>query len=125
MKIDPFNLQITPETIDTLRTLKINTGVFQLGSNKKTAHFCHGYKKLDSVHEVINLNALIRPSCMDVVLEDGKTVAEHYIMRLNGEEEVTYDHPKLESITKDSFGLRYFCIFQKVLVKKQWRRGYH
>ena len=105
--INPFQLDYTPEVFDTLRRSKLSVGVFQLGASK-TAHFVHGYKKIDTEHHIVALNALLRPSCMDVELDDGKTIAEHYVRRLNGEEEVTYLHPSLEPILKESYGIAIF-----------------
>jgi DNA polymerase III alpha subunit len=107
--LDPFNLTFDKDVIDSLRTSKINPGIFQLSSSK-TSHFAHGYKTIDNEDHIIALNALLRPSCMDIKMEDGKTIAEHYVMRLNGGESVTYLHPSLEPILKDTYG---FAIFQE------------
>ena len=103
-KLEPFSLIYSNEVYDSLRTSKLTTGIFQLSSSK-TAHFCHGYKKIDSEEQVIALNALLRPGTMDIELADGKSAAEHYLMRLNGEEEIVYLHPALEPILKDTYGI--------------------
>ena len=45
---------------------------------------------------------------MQVVFDDGKSASEHYVMRLNGEEAVSYLHPSLEPIIKETYGIVLF-----------------
>ena len=109
MTLNPFELNHNEDVCNTLHTRKINPGIFQLSAGK-TSHFCHMFNAIGNINQVISLIALIRPSCMDVKIDDGKTIAEHYVMRVNGDEEVTYLHPKLEPILKDTYG---FALFQE------------
>jgi hypothetical protein len=106
-QIDPFNLSYTPEVFDSMRSSKISPGVFQLG-NSKTAHLCHKYKEINTIGHIIDLCALIRPSAQDTKDEQGKTPCDHYIARLNGDEDTEFVHPKLETILGNSYGVALF-----------------
>ena len=51
----------------------------------------------DNIEDIIAMNALYRPGPMEMI--------PRYIARKHGEEPVTYDHPALESILADTFGV--------------------
>lgn len=78
-------------------------GCFQLESylGQKLASQC----KPRNIEQLAELISVMRPGCLEATLEDGNTVAYHYISRKNGKEEVTYDTPELEPILKDTYGL--------------------
>lgn len=76
-------------------------GVFQLETR-----FGQQYsKKLkpENIEQLAALTSILRPGCVQA-LRDGKNVAEHYIDRKNRQEEITYVHPALEPILKDTYG---------------------
>lgn len=87
-------------------------GIFQLESPlgrsyaKKTGP--------QSIEELSDLISVIRPGCLEALLEDGKTVTHHYIQRKFGKEPIEYLHPALEPILKDSYGL---IIYQESCLK--------
>ena len=73
------------------------SGVFQFESNlaidKLKAMRC------DEFNDLVATNALIRPGPLDSGMTDS------YIRRKTGREEVTYDHPDLETILKPTYGI--------------------
>lgn len=76
-------------------------GVFQLDSS-----FGKSYaKKLkpETIEHLAALGAILRPGSSEAY-RDGKSVTDHYIDRKNGQEAVTYFHPSLEPILKDTYG---------------------
>ena len=107
---NPIRLDFNPDMeylpLNCARTWELigdgNTkGVFQLESR-----FGQQYsKKLkpQNIEQLAALTAIMRPGCIQA-LRDGKNVAEHYIDRKNGEEEVSYVHPSLEPILSSTFG---------------------
>jgi DNA polymerase-3 subunit alpha len=54
--------------------------------------------------DIIAAGSLFRPGPLDAV-EDGKTMVQHYVDRKHGREKVTYDHPLLEPVLKDTYGV--------------------
>ncbi len=100
-QIDVLNLPEIPEVYDSLRTTKDNIGIFQMGA-QKTAHICHLYKHIDSLDDLSDIAAIIRPGMSDTKMEDGKSATEHYIAKKNGDEEVEYAHPSLEKVLKNT-----------------------
>jgi DNA polymerase-3 subunit alpha len=107
---EPIRLHFDP-TIEKLplacpRTWELlgegNTkGVFQLETR-----FGQQYaKKLqpENMEQLAALTAIMRPGCIQAI-RDGKNVADHYIDRKNGVEEVEYVHPALEPILSESYG---------------------
>lgn len=107
---DPIRLDFNPHMdklpLDCPRTWELigegNTkGVFQLETR-----FGQQYAKMlkpENIEQLGALTAIMRPGCIQAI-RDGKNVAEHYIDRKNGEEEVTYVHPSLEPILGETFG---------------------
>lgn len=72
-------------------------GIFQLEGTGIT-RFAQ-QMKVESFNDIIALLALYRPGTLD------SGSADQYIKRKNGEEEVTYPHPSLEPILKDTYGI--------------------
>lgn len=76
-------------------------GVFQLETR-----FGQQYSKQlkpENIEHLAGLMSILRPGCIESV-RDGKNVAEHYILRKNGEEEVDYVHPSLKDILDETYG---------------------
>jgi DNA polymerase-3 subunit alpha len=70
-------------------------GVFQLEGNGMTRYILQ--MKPQNLDNIIAMVALFRPGPMDFI--------PSYIKRMHGEEEVTYRHPLLEKVFKDTFGI--------------------
>lgn len=60
--------------------------------------------KPKSIPELGNITALGRPGTLDALNDDGRTLAEVYCSRAEGEP-VKYIHPDMEQITGESFGI--------------------
>lgn len=75
-------------------------GVFQL--EKKLGQDWSKRAKPQNIEELAILVSILRPGC----LESG--MAESYVKRKHGEEEIEYFHPSLEPILKDTLGLLIF-----------------
>jgi DNA polymerase-3 subunit alpha len=71
------------------------TGLFQLEGSGMTRYITE--MKPQELAHVIAMIALYRPGPMDFIPD--------YINRLHGEEQPTYQHPALEPIFKDTFGI--------------------
>ena len=103
-----FDDQKTFELIGSGNTI----GVFQLESNtgRKWAKDC----KPNNLDEISQLIALIRPGVLQAKMEDGKSLAEHYVMRKHGKEQVDYIHDSLKPILKNTYGI---LLFQEQAIK--------
>ncbi|HUO05588.1 MAG TPA: DNA polymerase III subunit alpha [Candidatus Binataceae bacterium] len=78
------------------------TGVFQMeGSGMR--RFITDLKP-SNFDDIIAAISLFRPGPLDAVL-DGKTMIQHYVDRKHGREPVEYDHPLLEPVLKDTYGV--------------------
>jgi DNA polymerase III alpha subunit len=55
--------------------------------------------------DVIAAGALYRPGPLDQKLEDGRTMVDVYIDRKHGRDTITYPHPTLEPVLKDTYGV--------------------
>lgn len=75
--------------------------------------------KPHNIEELSALIALIRPGCLEVII-DGKSVPQHYADRKNGIEPVEYFHLSLESILKNTYGL---LIYQEQSIKIAQKLG--
>ena len=67
-----------------------------------------------NIMELADLIALIRPGALESIMDDGKNATDHYVMRKNNEEEVSYLHPALEPILKNTYGI---LIYQEQCMK--------
>lgn len=93
----PLNCQMAWEIIgkgDTLGLWQIES---QLG--RKLAQEL----KPENIEHLSALTAIMRPGAGESI-RDGKSITQHYIDRKNGKEPVTYYHPSLEPILKDTYG---------------------
>src|SRR5216684_2488424 len=54
--------------------------------------------------DVIAAGSLFRPGPLDAI-QDGKTMVQHYVDRKHGKEPVEYDHPLLEPVLADTYGV--------------------
>jgi DNA polymerase-3 subunit alpha len=78
-------------------------GVFQMESSGFTEMVMK--MKPSCFEDVIAAGALYRPGPLDQKLEDGRTMVDVYIDRKHGKETVKFDHPRLEPVLKDTYGV--------------------
>lgn len=90
----------------------LTKGVFQLesGLGKKWSKRL----KPECMEHLSGLTAILRPSCLNSVADDGVSLTEHYCRRKNKEEEITVPHESLEKILENTFGI---CVFQENLLR--------
>lgn len=99
------NFNVDLNCTATYKTLSdgLTEGVFQLCSQ-----LGHSYtKKLkpETINHIAALGAILRPSCLDSKLEDGKSLTEHFVRRKNAEEDVPKFHPIIDQILNKTFGV--------------------
>ncbi len=106
----PADQQLTRERIplDDKPTFDLisagNTaGVFQMESSGFTEMVMK--MKPSCFEDVIAAGALYRPGPLDQKLDDGRTMVDVYIDRKHGRDRVTYPHPSLEPVLKDTWGV--------------------
>ncbi|HEY0883103.1 MAG TPA: DNA polymerase III subunit alpha, partial [Archangium sp.] len=106
----PPDQQLTREKIplDDRRTFELisagdTAGVFQMESSGFTEMVMK--MKPSCFEDVIAAGALYRPGPLDQKLEDGRTMVDVYIDRKHGRDKVTYPHPTLEPVLKDTYGV--------------------
>jgi len=73
--------------------------------------------KPSNIEDLAAITALVRPGTLDAIAEDGRTLAEVYVARRNGEP-VTYIHPDLEPVLKDTYGIQLFQESQLEIFKR-------
>ena len=101
-KEDPaFDLTRIPE--DDEKTLELfgrgeTVGVFQFESPGMREYLMQ--LKPDRIEDIIAMNALYRPGPMQYI--------PNFVARKHGEEEVVYDHPGMEPILKDTYGIMVY-----------------
>ncbi len=54
--------------------------------------------------DIVAATSLFRPGPLDAI-QDGKTMVQHYVDRKHGREKVEYDHPLLEPVLRDTYGV--------------------
>lgn len=77
-------------------------GVFQLESQLGKSWAKRVKPK--SIEELSDLIAIIRPGCLESYI-DGKSLTWHYVNRKNKVDPVTYLHPALEPVLKNTYGI--------------------
>lgn len=77
-------------------------GVFQLES--KLGSSWAKRVRPRNIEELSDLVAIIRPGTLDSIV-DGKSMAKHYVDRKHKKDEVTYVHPALEPVLKNTYGV--------------------
>lgn len=81
--------------------------IFQMNTPLLTA-FCKRIRPR-SLRDLSALVSLVRPGPLTALIEDGKTtMTEAYISRRDGDSPVTYVHPGLEPILKDTYGIAVY-----------------
>ncbi len=96
----PLNDEATYDLLNNARTL----GVFQLESGGMR-DLCRKFK-IQSIEHITALIALYRPGPMDLIPD--------FIRRRHGETEITYEHPLLEPICRETYGI---MIYQEQVMK--------
>ncbi|MDE2887175.1 MAG: DNA polymerase III subunit alpha [Gemmatimonadota bacterium] len=96
-----FDLTKIPE--DDESTLDLfgrgeTVGVFQFESPGMREYLVQ--LKPDCIEDIIAMNALYRPGPMQYI--------PNFVARKHGKEEVVYDHPKMEPILKDTYGIMVY-----------------
>ena len=102
--IPPDLNQLRLDDVDSYRLLTRGdtVGVFQMeGSGMR--RFISDLKPT-CFDDIIAAGSLFRPGPLDAV-QDGKTMVQHYVDRKHGKEPVEYDHPLLESVLRDTYGV--------------------
>lgn len=103
MIVDIYELPETEEVFKDFDDGKTES-IFQVSSALMT-----GFAKRirpRSVQELSDIVALVRPGPLEALLEDGKTtMTEGYIARKNGKMKVSYVHPDMEPIVKNTYGV--------------------
>ncbi|MDA0748337.1 MAG: DNA polymerase III subunit alpha, partial [bacterium] len=102
-----FDLEKIPE--NDRKTLDLfgrgeTVGVFQFESAGMREYLTQ--LKPDSVDDIIAMNALYRPGPMGYI--------PNYIARKHGQEKVVFDHPMLEPVLKDTYGI---MVYQEQVMK--------
>lgn len=93
-------------------------GIFQFESTGMQALLRNHKPK--SIDDLAADNALYRPGPLDMKIEDpdsphfGRTMVDVYVARASGEAPVEYDHPLLEEVQKDTYGV---FVFQEQIMK--------
>src|SRR5216683_3028471 len=77
-------------------------GVFQMESSGMRRFITE--LKPTCFDDVIAAGSLFRPGPLDAI-QDGKTMVQHYVDRKHGKEPVEYDHPLLEPVLADTYGV--------------------
>lgn len=97
-KIDWINLPLDDEATFELLNQGKTLGVFQLesGGMQDLARQLH----LDKFEEIIAVGALYRPGPMDMI--------PSFINRKHGREPIEYDHPWMESILAETYGIMVY-----------------
>lgn len=102
--LDPYNLPEDPDTYKQFMQGHTET-VFQF--NTPTVIPYLKSTRPDSIAKLSNVTALARPGTLDAKAEDGRTLAEVYVARANGES-ITYIHRDLEPILNESYGIALY-----------------
>lgn len=60
---------------------------------------------IQSIDDIANIIAIMRPACTNSFMDDGKSLAQHYIDRRKGIEEVTYINEAVKPYLKRTYGI--------------------
>jgi DNA polymerase-3 subunit alpha len=104
--LDPEQLPLEDGPTYALFSSGETVGIFQFESSGMRDYL----RKLhpESLGDLVAMNALYRPGPLDANMIDT------YIDRKHGREKVTYDHPKMESVLKETYGV---IVFQDQVMK--------
>jgi DNA polymerase-3 subunit alpha len=105
-KIEPDNLDLEDEEVYKIFGAGQTIGIFQFESGGMRDYL----RKLKPtcLTDLVAMNALYRPGPLDSGMID------IYINRKHGKEKVAYEHPMLEKILKDTYGV---IVFQEQVLK--------
>lgn len=108
--LDKINLdcKLTWDLIGSGKTI----GLFQIDS--PLGQMMSKRLKPENIHHLAALIAIMRPSCLHGLLNDGKSIANHFIDRKNNLEPSICNYPALIPILKDTYNL---LIFQEQTIK--------
>jgi DNA polymerase-3 subunit alpha len=67
-----------------------------------------------NIEDISAIVALNRPGPLDYIDANGLNMVDHYILRRRGEEAVTYPHPSLEPVLKETLGI---IVYQEHVMK--------
>lgn len=106
-KIDIFNLPDDPKCWKAFG-VGDTSGVFQFDTPTVRPYLIS--TKPESIGDLSNLTSLCRPGTLDALEsldENARTLSQLYVARANGEP-ITYIHPDLEPILKDTYGIQIY-----------------
>jgi DNA polymerase-3 subunit alpha len=109
--IDPWDLPEDSLVFDMICMGSVET-VFQFDTSTVRPFI----KRIQprSVYDLAVITSVCRPGALQSELEDGITVANHFVKRRKGEESVSYIDPILEPILNTTYGL---VVFQEQIQK--------
>jgi len=99
-KIDIDNIDLHDKEVYKLFARADTVGIFQFESNGMRDYLRR--LKPENLTDLTSMNALYRPGPLDSGMIDT------YIDRKRGAQDITFDHPKLEKILKDTYGVIVF-----------------
>ncbi|MGV3622445.1 MAG: DNA polymerase III subunit alpha, partial [Archangium sp.] len=102
-KLDRDGIPLNDKPTFDLISAGDTAGVFQMESSGFTEMVMK--MKPSCFEDVIAAGALYRPGPLDQKLEDGRTMVDVYIDRKHGRDKITYPHPTLEPVLKDTYGV--------------------
>ncbi len=102
-KLDRDSIPLADPATFELISAGDTAGVFQMESSGFTEMVMK--MKPSCFEDVIAAGALYRPGPLDQKLEDGRTMVDVYIDRKHGRDKVTFPHPTLEPVLKDTYGV--------------------
>ena len=103
-KIDIYDIPLDDEKVFDILRRADTTGVFQLESSGMRRYLKE--LKPTNIEDIIAMVALFRPGPMEFI--------PNYIARKHGWEKVSYLHPKLEPILKNTYGI---AVYQEQLMQ--------
>lgn len=111
---DPWHLPHDPAVFDAMARGETAT-VFQFDTPTVRPYLIKIKPK--SIEDLAAITSLCRPGCLDAPYGDGRTLAEVYVARANGEE-IAYAHQDLESILAPTYGIQIYQEQSMAIFKK-------
>lgn len=104
IKIDPWNLPYCQKSFLAFQSGRTET-VFQFDTETVKPFLISIKPK--NIEDLAAITSLARPGTLDAPFGDGRTLADVYVARKNGEE-ITYINKDLEPILKDTAGINLY-----------------
>ena len=110
--LDPFHLPYCEKSVENFMR-GLTEAVFQFDTptvrplQTKIVKMERNRNLVEIIETNSGITALGRPGTLDAPYGDGRTLAEVYVARANGEP-VEYVHPDLEPILKETFGIQLY-----------------